>query len=510
MRTPENMSVDIKVVREAGVSDPSAENAALPMIGQEKEKEKEGQHFAKSAIAVELQGSFAKMQNKLQRKLDKELHEATYTNTEDGKRILNFDSEKIQALLKQGADPDSKDKQEGNTLLHSAAAVGNTEMVRGLMHLNLGRAFVPNKLKRTPLFCAAAAGQLEIVQIFLNEFSLREHILGMRDKYGNTLAHMAAYGGSRETLEYILSAFPELTEVKNDLNADLLLVAVANGKTVIVDYLFTKYKINPGHPSLCDKSGHTALLVAVIHGQNGMIDHLVTQYAACLVDVNKEGESAAFVAIKFNQLGTLQFLIENYAHDPKSLLNKNGENLLKFAYAQGKIAIGEYLKGKYPSLEKEIQASHFKPGLRHYRASKSSSTLRSARSSGPLSLLSAAASAPVKPSFSARDESAASTALMFSVDSSISRLFPSFSSSISSSFSSSTPSLSSSSASSFLSFSSSNARSDSSHSYPAYPSSASAFYSSYSSLSAPALNSTATFNAVGFHNSSSSDSHSKP
>lgn len=99
----------------------------------------------------------------------------------------------------------------GDTLLHFAAKGGQAKAALYLLHKGI-HPMVQNKFNETPLFLAAEAGHLDVVNILAKDARTNlEH----QDKFGDTVLHFGARDGQLEICDFILKKNKKLARIKN-------------------------------------------------------------------------------------------------------------------------------------------------------------------------------------------------------------------------------------------------------------------------------------------------------
>lgn len=122
------------------------------------------------------------------------------------------DAELVQDILNFGAKVDICNEITGNTALHHAAEIGNTEIVK-LLVAALSRDGFDIDLKGgnyTPLHLAIQEDHFDVIQILLN-FGAK---VDEQDKYGYTSLHHAAKIGNIQAIKLLLEYKPNL-DLKN-------------------------------------------------------------------------------------------------------------------------------------------------------------------------------------------------------------------------------------------------------------------------------------------------------
>jgi ankyrin repeat protein len=159
--------------------------------------------------------------------------------------------EAVVLLVERGADVEMKDYEE-MTPLHSAAAAGNTDVVKFLLERWPEGARARNENRETPLHLAAATGDVDVVRLLVEQWpeGLREvscwlmtplhyavahgrrieaveflvkgwpEAIRKKDKYRNTPLHLAAETEVLEVVEFLVERWPEAKEARNNHNGE--------------------------------------------------------------------------------------------------------------------------------------------------------------------------------------------------------------------------------------------------------------------------------------------------
>ena len=148
----------------------------------------------------------------------------------------------VELLLKQGTDPNAKDKKLGGTPLLAAAIHGDPALITLLLANGADLNGQADKNGMTALMGAALAGQTAALQALLDKGAKIDAV----DLYDRTALMWAAYHGSLETVKLLLDkgAAMELKEKGQGMTA--LVWAAARGKDEVVKVL-----INNGADSQC-------------------------------------------------------------------------------------------------------------------------------------------------------------------------------------------------------------------------------------------------------------------
>jgi ankyrin repeat protein len=129
--------------------------------------------------------------------------------------VIKFFSPQVNITYKNSFD---------DTLLHYAAKGGQAKMTLYL----LLKGFDPqcqNKFNETPIFLAAEAGHLDVVNILAKDTRTNlEH----QDKFGDTVLHFAARDGQLEICDFLMRKNKKIARIKNQEGKTALSYAIDN------------------------------------------------------------------------------------------------------------------------------------------------------------------------------------------------------------------------------------------------------------------------------------------
>jgi ankyrin repeat protein len=172
-------------------------------------------------------------------------------------------------LMEPHVKVDTQD-ENGNTILHMAAAHGDEAMLKMILSTGIIELDSKNTSSQTPL-------------------------------------HLAAQQGHRLIVDTLLAVDPNL---KNVLGKTRLSVAVRKGDDSIVNALLSTEKIDP---NLKDESGETPLLIA-IQEEHLMITKLLVERGADLEASNRVGHTPLAWAAEHGYGAIVRFLVEKGAN----------------------------------------------------------------------------------------------------------------------------------------------------------------------------------------------------
>lgn len=116
-----------------------------------------------------------------------------------------------------------------DTLLHYAAKGGQAKMTLYLLQKGLDPQ-AQNKFHETPIFLAAEAGQIEVVNILAKD---QRTNLEHQDKFGDTVLHFAARDGQLEITDFLMKRNKKLCKIKNQEGKTALSYAVDNAQSAV-------------------------------------------------------------------------------------------------------------------------------------------------------------------------------------------------------------------------------------------------------------------------------------
>jgi ankyrin repeat protein len=197
----------------------------------------------------------------------------------------------VQALIKSGANLDSRDRH-GNTLLHTAAWYGSSDVA--IFLINKGVALeARNNYGHTPLHAAVQNGHFEIVEQLVN----KGVDVDARDNRGNTPLHLITQNYfSLPRVKLIVGKLLERKanlEAKNNDGYTVLQLAAQHGYINLIDFL-----VASGDDLMVrDVEGNTLLHLAVLESRAELAGHLVSLNRDLLEAKNGEGNTALHLAV---------------------------------------------------------------------------------------------------------------------------------------------------------------------------------------------------------------------
>ncbi|WP_265024115.1 ankyrin repeat domain-containing protein [Wolbachia endosymbiont (group A) of Epagoge grotiana] len=156
--------------------------------------------------------------------------------------IGNSDLNKVRDLVAQGANIDANDKN-GNTLLYSAAEIGDLNLVKLLLDNGANIEAKNGKYQATPLHGAVLNEKLSVVKLLLD----RSANVNAEDKDNWTPLHYAADTNSLDIVKVLVDAHANLG-AKGNYGKTPLDIAKDKGHNNIVEYLEQKLREERGKP----------------------------------------------------------------------------------------------------------------------------------------------------------------------------------------------------------------------------------------------------------------------
>ena len=141
------------------------------------------------------------------------------------------DTDAVQLLLQNGADPDSR-QTDGATALHWATYQENADMVKALIAAGANVNAV-NRLNASPLYLAAKAGNAELIKLLLDAGADANQELTL----GETAIMTAARAGTAEGVRHLIAAGADLNARENSREQTALMWAAAQGHLGVVTTL---------------------------------------------------------------------------------------------------------------------------------------------------------------------------------------------------------------------------------------------------------------------------------
>ena len=190
-------------------------------------------------------------------------------NTHLFKAVKSGDTKKVELLLNQGADPNTKNEY-GSAPLHEASWDGYKEIVELLLKYGAD----PNAKNEygvySPLHVASSKGYKETVELLLNYGADPN----AKNEYGSAPLLGASSNGHKEIVEVLLNQGADPNVKNNDGNTPLHIASVKRHKEII------EVLLNHGaDPNVKNNDGNTPLHIASRNGNKEIVE-LLKQYGA--------------------------------------------------------------------------------------------------------------------------------------------------------------------------------------------------------------------------------------
>ena len=209
-------------------------------------------------------------------------------------------------------DPACVDEQD-NTLLHTAALNGKSDMVE-LLITTYG-SFCPvdgrNSRRQTPLHLACIDGHAKIASLLV----LHHASINLRDEDNDTPLKKAYALKNSTVLTAILYSFGYKS---TEIDSSLLYQVCQRGSVDLLDVLLVDFHLNPA--SIVDDHGNTALHIATSHVHKDVVMYLVS--SGCPVDCrNFKGQTPLHLLCGQRLSDTVQFLLSWFVTELKADVN---------------------------------------------------------------------------------------------------------------------------------------------------------------------------------------------
>ena len=257
------------------------------------------------------------------------------------------DLNRVQELVKHGAELINAKDSIGRSVLYPAARSGNLELVKWLVEKGLD-VNVKDNGDKTVLHFAAQSGNVEAVKWFA-EKGLDIHA---KDSYDYTLLYYAARSGNMELVKWVINQGEQ--DVKNP---KVLSGAVSSGNIELVQWL-----IEQG-ADLTDRDD--LLYVATQRGDIKLVEYLVNQGVSV---PNSDG--ALHGAVLSGNLELVQWLVEHGADVNGDYFNdsvlayavdSNYPEILRYLVEEAGVDVNDFINRKidYTALEKAVKNNNF-------------------------------------------------------------------------------------------------------------------------------------------------------
>ncbi|XP_074302240.1 protein ACCELERATED CELL DEATH 6-like [Silene latifolia] len=268
--------------------------------------------------------------------MDEQLYLAATEGKED--YLTEFEGSPSPATGNRNGIPDERyfltQTPEGDNLLHLAASRDRLPfIVKALDKIPAVVLLIcwGNNLGENPLHVAARLGQLDTVQVLVNQYksylhdikerkersTLLTHLATekgndspepwkARDSNGNTPLHEALKHGYEDVAKYLLEVEPELANYDNNANEGVLYLAAAYGHENVLETILMSTMAY----SLSAPVGLTPLHVAVDTCTEGATKLLLEKHPELAKRVDKRKRTALYYAAQTNKQGHVEAILK--------------------------------------------------------------------------------------------------------------------------------------------------------------------------------------------------------
>ena len=196
---------------------------------------------------------------------------------------------------------------ELNTPLHDAAKLGQLEKLEIILNQKLIDINCINSSHETPLHLACAFGHKSCIHILMS----RSADMYSRDCYNNAPIHRAASMEYVNIIEMLITEFKCDPTIKGYQGRSLLHFASSTKNIGLIETLIQRYRLDP--ITDLDACGFTPLHIAALCGQQEIVNLLIIKYN-CPVDIRNEGnETPLHLACYKDHLNVVKTLVEHGA-----------------------------------------------------------------------------------------------------------------------------------------------------------------------------------------------------
>ncbi|XP_067670056.1 serine/threonine-protein phosphatase 6 regulatory ankyrin repeat subunit A-like [Haliotis asinina] len=209
----------------------------------------------------------------------------------------------------------------GNNFIHIACIGGSVEMVNYLLRDNTAAIESRGRDGRTPIMSAAAHGQTDVVKLLMSKGS----DVTLLDDYGESILHIACSGGRVDMLTFILSLGHFDINSRGRFGRTPVMVAAERGHRQVLDFLVSE----GGDVSFRDTEDDSILHVACVGGDVEMVKHLLQMNVFNINSRGKYGRTPVMLAAEFGHIELFYFLV--CRGGDLMLVDDNGDSILHVA-----------------------------------------------------------------------------------------------------------------------------------------------------------------------------------
>ncbi|CAN4090507.1 unnamed protein product [Withania somnifera] len=205
-----------------------------------------------------------------------------------------------------------------NRAVHAAARGGNVEMLREILGNCSDFLVYRDAQGSTLLHSASARGQVEVVKSLLEKYDL----INSRDNQANTALHVAAYRGYLAVVKVLISVSPSSTALRNNYGNTFLHMAVAGFRTpsfrrldrqmaLMKQLVCGKIMEIEDIINIRNNDGRTALHLAIIENiQTDVVELLMTAFSINLNIRDADGNTPLDLLKQRPQSASSEILIK--------------------------------------------------------------------------------------------------------------------------------------------------------------------------------------------------------
>ncbi|XP_010064416.2 protein ACCELERATED CELL DEATH 6-like [Eucalyptus grandis] len=227
--------------------------------------------------------------------------------------------------------------RRNNTALHEAIRNGHSQVVRLLIKADSHLVLYENSSGESPLYLAARGGMKEIVDWILTSCPLSAH----GGSNGQTALHAAVSARHPGVVKALLRAKPELIKEADHHGRTPLYYAAFSGCHKLVQQLL---ELNISSAHLVDRDGLSSLHAAARNGHAKVIKEIIRQCPDAGELVDLEGQNILHVAVLSERANVVRCILETI--ELEGLINQpdhNGNTPLHLTIMERKSWIAAYL-----------------------------------------------------------------------------------------------------------------------------------------------------------------------
>lgn len=213
----------------------------------------------------------------------------------------------LTELKKEGIDVDQKERDEGKTPLIVACRMGKDGLPLITALIKHGaNSIIKDRFGLSPLHYAAYGGHLEVCQYLLDHGSTLEH--EAKDGNGWTALLYAIDGGHTQLALHLIEKGANMKISEEEGKMTSLHIAINRGLLRVVTVLIEQGGLDIEQ---VDGQGRSPLRMAASLGNLEIVQYLVLSRKAIIDATNSEGETALYLACSAGHLPVVEFLVVN-------------------------------------------------------------------------------------------------------------------------------------------------------------------------------------------------------